>query len=581
MDGARRSLVFGLGAAACAHFASIPAWAGDRVAGSPLASRSPVYAASGAVASSNALATQIGIAALRDGGSAVDAAIAVAAALAVFEPMMSGPGGDLFALIWDNRTGRLHGLESAGRAPRALGRSAVLGVDPGARAVPAHGWLSISLPGAVAGWAALHARFGRLPMARLLAPAIGYAQEGFPVGMQAASDWQSIGWIRPGKAVVGNLSPLRDTFAPGGAAPGSGTRFRNPDLARTMELVLDGGVDAFARGTPGRAIQRASTDAGQPIMIDELAGHAARWIDPISSRYRGVEIAQMPLPGQGLATLQLLALLERFDMGGLGLLSADHAHVLAEATRLVFVDRARLYADDAGPDLVDRLLSSDHIGRLQRAIDMNRAGQADLSAAAAIREGDTHYLTTCDAGGQMVSLITSVSGPFGSGIVAPGTGFVLQNRASSFALSPDHPNALAPGRKPFHTIIPAFALREGRPWLAFGVMGGDMQPQGQAQLIVNMIDHGLDAQAAGDAPRLRLVGGPQPAGSTGDILIRLESGWGDAVARDLRRRGHRVAVGLPDPTVRYGGFQAIEFDIKTGIYAAASDMRQDGMAAGF
>ena len=519
---------------------------------------------------------------MRRGGSAADGAISAAAVLAVVEPMMSGPGGDLFALVRDPRTGRLVGLASAGVAPAALSRASVMRHVEKKADMPTYGALSITVPGAVSGWVALHERFGRLPFATLLQPAIDLAHEGFPVGVQAAEDWRSLAWLRAGRGVLGDFGEAQRVFSADGATPRAGDIFRNRDLALALERIGRDGVEAIARGSIGAAIERATSSAGSPLTRDDLAAHRARWLDPISTRYRGYRVFQMPLPGQGLAVLQLLNLLEGFDLNRLGYGSADHAHLLAEAVRVVWRDRARLYADGPASESTMRgLVEKSYADAQRKMIDMANAGCGDAGPPA-LSVGDTSTLSVADADGLMINLITSVSGPFGSGIVPPGTGFVLQNRAAGFSLDPNHANALAPGRTPFHTIIPGFAERpDGAPWAAFAVMGGDMQPQGQVQILVNAIDFGMDLQEAGDAPRLRWTGGPQPNRRRAtQPLLRLETGWGADVAADLRRRGHQVAVGIADPSVRFGGYQAVARG-RSGGWEAASEMRQDGAAGGF
>jgi gamma-glutamyltranspeptidase / glutathione hydrolase len=569
---------FALGAMAMA--ATSPAIAGERIAGAAFASRSAVLAPHAAAATAHPLATQAAIDTLHAGGSGADAAITAAAVLCVVEPMMSGPGGDLFALVWNPKTRKVEALSSAGAAPAALTRDAVLAT--GATLMPQYGGLSITVPAAVAGWVALHARLGRLPFARLLAPAIDYAENGFPVSRQIATDWASVGWLKADATVRGSFDELWRVFGSAGHTPKPGGRFANPDLARSLREIASNGWAAFTTGSIGRAIVQTTTSIGTAITATDFTRHRAAWSAPLQSRYRGYDVHQVPLPGQGLATLQILNLLEGYDIAALGQGSPAAARLMIEAVRVAYEDRARYYAD---PDFarVDtaRLLSKSYAAERRGAMALGNAASPGGLSTEAIEKGDTTMIVTADADGQMISLITSISGPFGSGIVVPGTGFALQNRAAGFALAPDHPNTLMPGKRPFHTIIPGFVTKHDRPWLAFGVMGGAIQPQGQAQILVNMIDHGLDVQEAGDAPRFRLVGGAEPNGATAPLLVRLERGWRPDVAGALRGAGYRVAIGVDAPDVRFGGYQGIQKDAGTGFLAAGSEMRSDGGAAGF
>lgn len=573
----RRAVVAGL----AAGWASVPCFAGERVSGASFAGRSAVLAPHGAAATASPLATQAAIASLRSGGSAADAAIAAAAVLAVVEPMMSGPGGDLFALVWDPRIGSVQALSSAGAAPAALDRARVLAT--GAKLMPSQGALSITVPGAVAGWQALLHRFGRRPLSDCLATAIAYARDGVPLSRQIAFDWQSVEWFKAGPGVLGSFDELKRVFLPEGTAPRQGTRFINPDLANSLSEIASDGWSAFIDGRIGRSIERTTSAAGALITRADMQAHKASWGPTIYTDYRGYRVHQVPLPGQGLATLQILNLLSGFDIAGLGFGTAASARLLIEAIRVVYEDRARLYADpDRAAVDASSLLSAAHMAERRNAMRLDsRVGPPPRIATQAIEQGDTTMIVTADTQGQMVALITSVSGPFGSGIVAPGTGFPLQNCASAFALDPAHANALMPGKRPFHTIIPGFVTRDDKPWLAFGVMGGAIQPQGHAQVLTNIIDHGLDVQEAGDAPRLRLVGGSEPNGGESSYLVRLERDWAPDVATSLRAAGYRVAVGVDGPDVRFGGYQAIRRDASTGWWQAASEMRGDGIASGF
>jgi gamma-glutamyltranspeptidase/glutathione hydrolase len=544
----------------------------DRQGDDPFASRSEVIAPHGMAATSQPLATQIALDILKAGGSAVDAAIAANAALGLMEPTGCGIGGDLFAIVWDGTGKRLHGLNASGRSPRAL--SLEYFREQGLERIPERGPLPVSVPGAVDGWFELHARFGRLPMGELLAPAIAYARNGFPVTEVIA--WH---WARNAKILQG-YPGFAEVFMPDGKAPAKGEVFRNPRLAETYRKIAEGGRDAFYRGEIAATIERYISENGGFLSAADLADHKSEWVEPLSSSYRGYEVWELPPNGQGIAALQMLNILEDYDIAAMGFGSADYLHVLVETKKLVYADRARYYTDPQFEDVpVDWLLSADYAAQRRGLIDMRRAAEAVEAGAGPIEHGDTIYLAVADREGNMVSLIQSNFSGMGSGMTPPGLGFILQNRGELFSLDPVHANVYAPGKRPFHTIIPAFVTRAGEPWLAFGVMGGAMQPQGHVQVLVNMIDFGMNLQQAGDAPRIRHVGSAQPTGehAAGGGEIWMESGFDAAVIAELQRRGHRTDI----RGQAYGGYQAIARDRDNGVWVGASESRKDGHAAGY
>ncbi|MDH3840567.1 MAG: gamma-glutamyltransferase [Chromatiales bacterium] len=544
----------------------------DRQGDDPFASRSEVIAPHGMAATSQPLATQIALDILKAGGSAVDAAIAANAALGLMEPTGCGIGGDLFAIVWDGTAKRLHGLNASGRSPRAL--SLKYFREQGLERIPERGPLPVSVPGAVDGWFELHARFGRLPMEELLAPAIAYARHGFPVTEVIA--WH---WARNAKILQG-YPGFAEVFMPAGKAPAKGEVFRNPRLADTYRKIAEGGRDAFYRGEIAATIERYLSENGGFLSAADLADHKSEWVEPLSSSYRGYEVWELPPNGQGIAALQMLNILEDYDIAAMGFGSADYLHVLVETKKLVYADRARYYTDPQFEEVpVDWLLSADYAAQRRGLIDMRRAADAVEAGAAPIEHGDTIYLAVADREGNMVSLIQSNFSGMGSGMTPPGLGFILQNRGELFSLDPVHANVYAPGKRPFHTIIPAFVTRAGEPWLAFGVMGGAMQPQGHVQVLVNMVDFGMNLQQAGDAPRIRHVGSAQPTGehAAGGGEIWMESGFDAAVIAELQRRGHRTDI----RGQAYGGYQAIARDRDNGVWVGASESRKDGHAAGY
>lgn len=522
------------------------------------------------VATSQPLAAHIGADVLRAGGSAVDAALAANIALGLVEPMSCGLGGDLFAVVWPVGADRPIGLNASGRAPRAATIEAFR--KRSHDRVPVRGPLSWTVPGCVDGWSMLHRRFGRLPWADLFRPTIDAATRGFPVTPVIAGAWAEDAArlaLDPGSAA---------TFLPGGQAPRAGDIVRNPVLADALETVARDGPDAFYRGDLGVKLAAASRDAGALLSRHDLAKHTSNWVSPLSLRFRDIDVWELPPNTQGVVALEMLNILAALDLDRLVEEPAAYAHAFVEAKKLAYENRARYYADpDFAAVPIVRLLTADH-GRAQAArIDPERAALA-CAAADALFASDTVYITAVDRERNAVSLIQSIYYGFGSGITPPGLGFAMQNRGSLFALDPAHPNALVPGKRPFHTIIPAMASRGGRPVFSFGVMGGDMQPQGHVQILVNLLVRGMDPQAAGAAPRLRHDGSSSPTGQrmTDGGTVRLEPEAADLLAEGLRRRGHRVEVS----TGGYGGYQGIWIDWDDGRLIGGSEPRKDGLAAG-
>lgn len=544
----------------------------DRIAGPDFVTRSEVLATHGMAATSHPLATQVALDILKAGGNAVDAAIAANAMLGLVEPTGCGIGGDLFAIVWDAESGRLHGLNASGRSPRGLELQWFL--DNGYESIPRFGPLPVSVPGAVDGWFELHDRFGRAPMRKVLAPAIRYAREGFPLTEVIAYYWAR------NVERIGEYPGFAEVFMPGGRAPAKGEIFRNPALANTYERLAEQGRDAFYNGEIARVIADYMQANGGFLAYEDLAAHRSEWVDPVAVNYRGYDVWQLPPNGQGIAGLQMLNILEAWDIGAMGFGSADYLHLFLEAKKLAFEDRARFYADPEFADVpTDALISKAYANERRRLIDPARAAQAFPHGDPEVLErSDTIYLTVADADGNMVSLIQSNYRGMGSGMTPPGLGFVLQDRGEMFSLEPGHPNVYAPGKRPFHTIIPAFVTREGKPWLSFGVMGGGMQPQGHVQVLVNMIDFGMDLQAAGDAPRVRHDGSSEPTGErmTDGGVVRVERGFPAAAIAELEKRGHRVEL-INDGG--YGGYQAIRKDGE--VWVGASESRKDGHAAGY
>lgn len=545
----------------------------DRPAPNRRQSRSVVIAKHGIVATSQPLAAQAGLDVLKAGGNAADAAIAANAVIGLTEPMSCGIGGDLFVIYWDAKTGQLYGLNASGRSPYNLNRTVF--EQRGLEQIPQSGPLPWSVPGCVDGWATLHKRFGSQPLAQLLEPAIRYAEEGFPVSEIIGRSWQNS---------TQSLSQYPDsakTYLPGGRAPQIGELFKNPYLAHSYRLIAEQGRDAFYRGEIAREIVAFSEQNGGYFSMKDFEDHESEWVEPVSTNYRGYDIWELPPNGQGIAALQILNLLEPYDLKSLGHNSPQLAHLFIEAKKLAFADRAKFYADPAHEKIpVAQLISKSYANARRSLIDPQHAATSVPAGDPILQQGDTIYLTVVDEQRNCCSLIQSNYFGFGSQMVAGDTGFALQNRGALFSLDEDHLNRLEPHKRPFHTIIPAFATKAGKPWLSFGVMGGDMQPQGHVQVLINMIDFGMNVQEAGDAARIRHLGSQTPTGvpmQAGGGTVHVESGVSQITIEALSALGHQVerAVGS------FGGYQAIMIDHEHDTLHGGTDPRKDGAAVGY
>ena len=537
------------------------------------------------VATSQTCATQVGVETLKAGGSAVDAAIAANAMLSLAEPHMCGPGGDLFAIVWDPREWKLHGLNASGRSPAAQTLAMLrqrLGEE---RTMPGRGPLAVTSPGAVDGWCVLHERFGRLPFAKLFEPVSRAARLGVPIGSRTAEMWsQAAHDLLEDPVLDGVTDEFRQTFLIEHNSPLAGQVFHNPNLANTYERIASDGRKGFYEGEFAADFIANLAALGVAFSAADLARSHADWVAPLTTTYRGFDVHELPPNGQGICVLQMLNILESFPLQDFGLASPDYWHAFIEAKKLSFEDRARYFADPQFADVpAAALCSKDYANQRRAEIDPQAAGGAYSYGHVQVPGSDTTYLCAADGDGMMVSLIQSIFSPFGSGLVVPGTGFALQCRGAGFNLDPRHPNHYAPAKRPFHTIIPGFVTRDGKPCLSFGVMGADMQPQGQVQTLVNQIDFGLDLQAAGDAPRMRHFGGSQPNGLTLDAIgtVHYEAQMPAALIEELRRRGHRLEPITDWITSFVGGYQAIRFDHDHGVYIGASESRFDGSALGY
>ena len=544
-----------------------------RTSGVPNQSRSVVIATGGMVATSQPLAAQAGLAVLQQGGSAADAAIAANAVLGVVEPMSCGIGGDLFAIYWDAKTEKLIGLNASGRSPFSLTRD--LFRQRGRKEIPTNGPLAWSVPGCVAGWDDLHQKFGTLALSDVLAPAIKYAQDGFPVSEIIAGYW---------KGAENSLRRWPDsaaTFLVDGRAPHAGEVFRNPNLAKTLRAIADGGKDAFYRGRNAETIAAFSESNGGFFSRRDFTAHTNDWVEPVSANYRGYTVWELPPNGQGIAALQMLNLLEPYDLNAMGPGSGDYLHLLVEAKKLAFADRAKYYADPAGQDLpVAQLISKAYAKRRGQLIDPARAADVVDAGNPRLTAGDTVYVTVVDKDRNCCSLIQSNYYGFGSQVVPGNVGYVLQIRGALFVLDDQHANRLEPHKRPFHTIIPAMVTQDGRPVFCFGVMGGDMQPQGHVQILVNILDYGMNVQQAGDAARVRHYGSATPTGrpASGGGTVAVEPNVPAAVREDLEGRGHNVEVARGGG---FGGYQGIWIDWENGTLHGATEPRKDGVAVGY
>lgn len=551
----------------------------DRVTGQEFASRSEVIATQAMAATSQPLATQIALDVMKQGGNAIDAAIAANAALGLMEPTGSGIGGDLYAIVWSAKDKKLFGLNASGRSPKGLTLEQLQAEVKklGRTDIPPLGMLPISVPGAVDGWFSLHDKFGQLPMKKVLAPAISYAENGFPVTELIAYYWQNS---------VPRLSTqpgdFKGTFTINGQGPKTGDIFKNPALASTYKQLASGGRDAFYKGDIAKKIDAFMQKEGGYLRYDDFASHSSTWVEPVSVNYRGYDVWELPPNGQGIAALQMLQILKNFDLKGMGFNSPESLHTLIEAKKLAFEDRAKFYADMDFAKVPIKELISEAYGKERAKLIGPKAAQRVDAGNPHLYTGDTIYMTTADKDGNMVSLIQSNYRGMGSGVVVPGLGFGFQDRGQMFSLDPKHHNAYAPGKRPFNTIIPAFITKDNKPFMSFGVMGGAMQPQGHVQIVVNMIDYGMNLQEAGDAARWQHLGNTEPTDNTGMYLenggyTEVERGIPWQTVQQLLQKGHDIRYGLGG----YGGYQAIKKDPVSGVYYGASESRKDGQAAGY
>ena len=540
----------------------------DRITGEKFASRSEVIGQNGMVATSHPLATQIGLDILKQGGTAVDAAIAANIALGLMEPTGNGIGGDLFAIVWDAKTKELHGLNASGPAPKNL--SIDFFKQQGLTKIPSYGPLPVTVPGAVDGWVKLHERFGKLKFESLFEPTIEYAIKGFPITETIAY------YLDRSQKRFENYPNFNEVWVKNGKMPQKGEIFKNPQLANTLQTIAKKGREGFYEGPIAQTMAEFVQSQGGFLSYDDLAGFHSEWTPPVSTNYRGYDVWELPPNGQGIAALQILNILENYDLKGMGLYSSEYIHLFTEVKKIVFADRAKYYADPHFADIpVKELISKNYAKERAKLIDLKHVSATDEPGI--LKSGDTIYLTVADKYGNMVSLIQSNYRGMGSGMMPPGLGFMLQDRGELFSLDKNHRNSLLGGKRPFHTIIPAFVTKDGKPFMSFGVMGGATQPQAHAQIIINMVDFGLNLQEAGDAPRIVHSGSSQP---TDEIMkdggtLSLESGFGKTIEDELTAQGHTIKYekGI------FGGYQAIM--LKNGVYYGASETRKDGQAAGY
>ena len=553
----------------------------DRVTGKNFATRSEVLATHGIVCTSVPAATEVGLDILKHGGNAADAAIAANATLGLMEPVSNGIGGDLFAIVYSAKENKLYGINGSGRSPLGLSYDQMKAEleKLHRETIPPRGMLPISVPGCVDAWAELHKKFGKLKLSDDLAPAIRYAEEGFPV-----TDLIAYYWGFGPRLYKGLPGAFAATYTLDGKerTPGKGDIFKNPDLARTLRLIGEKGRDGFYSGEIADKIDAFMRENGGFLRKTDFEKHTSTWVDPVSVNYRGYDVFELPPNGQGIATLQILNILEGFDLRAMGRNSPETLHTMIETKKIVWADRAKFYADPAFAKIpLAELLSKTYAAERRKLIDPDHAAKNVEAGNPALDQGDTIYLCTADDEGNMVSLIQSNYRGMGSGIVVPGLGFMFQDRGELFSMDPQHANVYAPGKRPFHTIIPGFVMKDGKPWEAFGVMGGDMQPQGHVQVLTNQIDFGLNVQEAGDASRWHHEGDNEPTGEKMENggYVEVESGIPYETVRELKKRGHDVRFDVGG----YGGYQAIKIEMHNGrrVYVGASESRKDGMAAGY
>jgi gamma-glutamyltranspeptidase / glutathione hydrolase len=551
-------------------FIPLFSYAQDRVTGRDFSTRSEVIARNGMAATSHPLATQVALDILKKGGNAIDAAIAANAVLGVVEPTGAGIGGDIFAIIWSADKEKLYGLNGSGRSPRSLKLEYFS--ENGYDLIPSYGPLPVSVPGCVDGWFEMNEMFGRLPMKDILQPAITYARDGFPVT-------EVIAWaLARNTELLKDYPNIKEVYMPNGKAPAKGEIFRNPLLANTLEKIVRGGRNEFYKGSIARDIDFFMKKQGGFLSYEDLARHHSEWVDPVSTTYRGYEVWELPPNGQGIAALEMLNILEGFDLSSMGFGSAEYIHVFTEAKKLAFEDRARFLSDPMFSNVpVSQLISKRYGVERRKLINPEKASK--IYEPGKPEAGNTVYLTVADRFGNMVSLIQSNYRGMGSGMCPTGLGFVLQDRGEMFSLAEGHNNVYAPGKRPFHTIMPAFITKNGKPWVSFGVMGGDMQPQGHVQIVVNLIDFKMNLQEAGDAPRIHHIGSSEPTGQlmTDGGTLLLENGFRWEAIQKLLNMGHKIQWDLGG----YGGYQAIMWDRKNKVWFGASESRKDGQAAGY
>ena len=540
----------------------------DRVTGQEFSSRSEVIAQNGMVATSHPLASQIGLQILKDGGNAIDAAIAANVALGLMEPTGNGIGGDLFVILWDAKTKKLYGLNASGPSPKNI--SIEYFADNNLDKIPSYGPLPVSVPGAVDGWIKLHERFGKLPFKELFKPTINYANNGFPLTETIAY------YLELSSQRFKKYPNFKDVWMPYDAYLKKGDIFKNPMLAKTLEDIATSKRSSFYEGDIAKIMSNFVVSQGGFLSADDLAQYHAEWVEPVSTNYRGYDVWELPPNGQGIAALQILNLLERYDLNKMGLFSSEYIHHFVEAKKLAFADRAKYYADPDFNDIdIDYLISKEYADL--RSKHINPLKSSASVPAGTLKDGDTIYLTTADKDGNMVSLIQSNYRGMGSGMVPPGLGFMIQNRGELFSLDKDHANSLVGGKRPFHTIIPAFITKDNKPFISFGVMGGATQPQAHAQIAINIIDFNLNLQEAGDAPRIVHTGSSQPTGETmiNGGSLSLENSFTKTIIEELKIKGHIIDY---QPGI-FGGYQAIM--LKDGVFYGASESRKDGHAVGY
>lgn len=562
---------------------------GDRYSGAPWATRSPVLAQHGMAATAVPLASQIAIDILKQGGSAVDAAIAANAALGLMEPVSNGIGGDLFAIVWDPKTKKLYGYNGSGRSAKGRDLAKMIAEVKAVYAkmgkpyephIPKYGSVAVTVPGTVDGWGALHDKFGKLSLADDLAPAISYAQNGYPVSQLVALYWKgNMTAFERGSQMVEELDNARRTYLIDGHTPAEGEVFRNPDLAHTLSLIATSGRDAYYKGEIAHRIDAYFKRIGGDLRYEDFAAHHGEWVEPLGVNYRGYDVYELPPNSQGAAVLQMLQILKGFDLRKMGAGSAGALTAMLEAKRLTYEDLAKYYADPAFADVpLKRLLSDAYADARRKLINLSHANPTVGPGDPQLAQGDTTYLTTADKDGMMVSLIQSNYRGMGSGLVADGLGFMFHDRGELFSLAPGAANVYAPGKRPFQTIIPGFVMKDGQPFLSFGLMGGDMQPQGHVQVLSNIIDFGMNVQDAGDAARWYHHGGSEVTGEAPDgNFVEMETGFDPAVKAALAARGYSIMPG----SGAFGGYQAIMWDAKNHVYWGGSEMRKDGMAIGY